>query len=335
MLKRTLILSVLLCANVFASASNTLEDYLERMASEGKKAVLVVGCGHTQHTAFGAGTDADHSHPDSWCVDIENTDPRTRSMIMPGITCPEPGTCKEPACLERLKESYVKAIEADAELDITGPTARNYTNKFDVVFLELISTALCHPATYFNAASYLKKDGLLIVEYKNDYNTYSYYNLDLCDMIERCQSRNIFTLGRSDKSPDELEGLSNAFDTDHVCFTELYDSPSKSMQHTDSIPLMGENKIVQELKREDFKALYKHCHPSLKNTDFLPRASEGMKYIMSALAKWGFQYPCLFKGVPFPYNARAYTTKLVMQKTSATTTLTPVWKAAIELFQKR
>lgn len=149
---RYLSLLFILAFRVFAADTESLDEYLVRMQQIGKPAVLVVGCGHRYPCGFG-GT---HEHKDMWCVDSNNIAHNRRTHFLSRLLFGE---------LIANCENFVKNVGANEELDITGPTNDRYVNKFDEVFLELItSRTLAHPRTLLNAARYLKTGGHLYIE---------------------------------------------------------------------------------------------------------------------------------------------------------------------------
>ena len=59
---------------VFQLQASGFEEYARSMDEKELPKILIVGCGHTAH--YG---DGDHSHPNSWCVNVE-TDPSLKGI---------------------------------------------------------------------------------------------------------------------------------------------------------------------------------------------------------------------------------------------------------------
>jgi len=130
-----------------------LAEYNTDMEKQGKPKILIVGCGHRGRIFQ---IEGDHTHEDSWCVNISEPE-----KYMPSLFVKKP---KNPASKENIDEQpkrFFKQTEANEEFDITVKHTSQSRKKwnFDVVVLERNwEKTLYNPRTLYNATSMLKTD---------------------------------------------------------------------------------------------------------------------------------------------------------------------------------
>lgn len=174
-LKVLLIGCAVLCA--FQVQASGFEHYANSMNEQGLQKTLIVGCGHTSH--YG---DGDHSHPNSWCVNME-TDPslkglsqNTKEIFKSEVNYDEVLDIKMFHLPLRCRETRAFLPIRDAEsANKFSKTIIGYKNTFDVVLLERpLPETLNKPWTLWNAVHMLKVDGELIIDTTQGYNSKLY-----------------------------------------------------------------------------------------------------------------------------------------------------------------
>lgn len=176
----------------FQAQASGFENYARSMDQQDLPKVLIVGCGHSAH--YG---DGDHTHPNSWCVNLE-TDPRLKGFA------------------HNTKEQFKEAVQYDEVLDIKmfhlplksrqireslpirdaepvnkfSKTVIGYKNTFDVVLLERpLPETLNKPWTLWNAVHMLKVSGELIIDSTQGYNSHLYVKNERFMLDDLCPSQ--------------------------------------------------------------------------------------------------------------------------------------------------
>lgn len=144
---------------------SSLADYTAKIDGKGLPRVAIIGCGHQKAIP---GIPEDHSHPDAFTFDMEES---TKYQTSIG------GNKKRPIYCEESKENpHYKLIQADANLDILDTNASTpYKNTFDIVVLERpYAQTLDEPSAIYNALSLLRVGGMLVIDLHNSYHLDSY-----------------------------------------------------------------------------------------------------------------------------------------------------------------
>ncbi len=175
-------ISILTLAHSQACEANncysTFSEYTGSMGAKGLPLTLIIGCGHG--TWY---TDGDHSHPDSWCINLK-ADPSLR-----GFPHNKPKTFKESVNYDEILDISkphmpIKNKNTSENLSVrdyaSSQDTQNivgYKNTFDVVLLERpLPITLNKPWALWNAVHMLKVGGELIIDSIDGYNSNLYVN---------------------------------------------------------------------------------------------------------------------------------------------------------------
>lgn len=168
------------------------EHYASAMDEQGLQKTLIVGCGHASHY-----DDGDHSHPNSWCVNLE-TDPslkgfanNTKEMFKNDVKYDEVLDIKMFNLPLRCRETKAFLPIRDAEpANKFSATVIGYKNTFDVVLLERpLPETLNKPWTLWNAVHMLKVGGELIIDTTQGYNSKLYVSETRFMLDDLCPSK--------------------------------------------------------------------------------------------------------------------------------------------------
>lgn len=306
----------------------SLNSYLDAMTHQNRKAILIVGCGHEDS----ATPIEDHRHLDAWCVNIKDPEPYIPHYY-------KFGTTYTPLDKQQQQERW-KSLKANEELNITNNhlyTLSSYRGKFDVVVLERNwETTLSNVWTLFNAASFLKPGGELVIDIHSSYRFSAYENYDNSHRAAHGKPYNLhLTSGHSyaarrKEIPQELDNQI-ALNRDF-----LFNFYGKSYQElrgeADQIPSEWNPQTLHDSIIEKYKQYNKTYTPSNNSRSIAPAVPQ-LTGMADYLIYWFFKDPILIKDGVLKYNGRQ-TDYLIITKTQATLDHERTWKSEIQRYLK-
>ncbi|WP_010300573.1 hypothetical protein [Candidatus Odyssella thessalonicensis] len=306
----------------------SLNSYLDAMTHQNKKAILIIGCSHEDS----ATATEDHRHLDAWCVNIKDPEPYIPHYY-------KLGTTYTPLDKQQQQQRW-DFLKANDELDITHShlyPLSSYRGKFDIVLLERNwETTLSNVWTLFNAASFLKPGGELVIDIHSSYRFSAYENYDNSYRAALGKPYNLhLTSGHSyaarrKEIPQELDNQI-ALNRDF-----LFNFYGKSYQEfrgeADQIPSEWDPQLLHDSIIEKYKQ-YNKTYTASNNSRSIAPAVPQLKGVADYLICWFFKDPILIKGGILSYNSRQ-TDYLIIIKTQATQDHERAWKSEIQRYLK-
>jgi|GEM_PF-6593371 len=309
----------------------SLQDYLEEMKERGKKAILVVGCGHIQHGK--ESIPGRHWHGDAWCVDVNNTedfDPVERQR--------RKQQQYKPAGAPIVQKPFIEETWANAELDITTANfPAGYKGVFDTVILERIwDTSLREPYTLYNASQALKVGGELLVDIHHTYNLHSAFSQRPYSWLARDLGGLSYYISNRKSSDDSANSLkdSQKYYRNQPELLEIIKTYGNLIETT-----YEKNQAFMGIWREpppevlsEVEYVKKYCYYH-NSGSILPKEDLDWNFLTMTdylCNGWFFTDPISVERKVFPYNNRQESHFLSVTKTRITQALQPRWLGALK-----